>query len=152
MRTTGRYWWMTVFMAGLTVISSFAMTRFKVDSPEWLLWIAIIPNGFGASGVITSTLIALIGSVKVEDMAVATGSRLLGSSSFECLCAELTVICSVSYMFRTTGQVVGVGITSSISQSVLTQRLTERLKGDDAGEVCRVEIACASSETDSGLR
>jgi hypothetical protein len=66
---------MTSFMAGLAVVSSLAMTQFTVDSPDWLLWIAIVPNGFGVSGVITSTLIALIGSVKTEDMAVATGSK-----------------------------------------------------------------------------
>ena len=51
-------------------------------------------------------------------------------------------------MFRTTGQVVGVGITSSISQSVLTQRLTERLEGEDAAEVCRIAMAYASVESD----
>jgi hypothetical protein len=75
MRATGRYWWMTVLMAALGAASSFAMTRFNPDTPEWFLWIAIVPNGFGVSGLITSTLIALIGSVKSEDMAVATGSE-----------------------------------------------------------------------------
>ncbi|KAG7528342.1 hypothetical protein FFLO_06219 [Filobasidium floriforme] len=114
MRATGKYWWMTSFMAGLAVVSSLAMTQFTVDSPDWLLWIAIVPNGFGVSGVITSTLIALIGSVKTEDMAVATG---------------------ISYMFRTTGQVIGVGITSSIAQSILTKQLTRTLTGPDASEI-----------------
>jgi hypothetical protein len=43
---------------------------------------------------------------------------------------------AVSYMFRTTGQVIGVGITSSIAQSVLTKQLTRTLTGPDASEVC----------------
>lgn len=74
MRATGKYWWMTVFMACLGLASSLIMTTFTTKTPDWLLWIGIVPSGFGMSGVVTSTLIALIGSVKREDMAVATGS------------------------------------------------------------------------------
>lgn len=77
MRSTGKYYTLTAFMASLTVLSSLIMTTLKPDTPEWVLWCAIFPNGFGTSGVITSTLIALIGSVGREDMAVATGSESL---------------------------------------------------------------------------
>jgi hypothetical protein len=132
MRATGKYWWMTAFMALLALLSSLAMTQLRQDSPEWFLWIAIIPNGFGVSGLITSTLIALIGSVKREDMAVATGSK--NRSSLHTIFTRLTLPV-VSYMFRTTGQVLGVSLASSIAQSVLTKRLVENLKGPDASKV-----------------
>jgi hypothetical protein len=55
-------------------------------------------------------------------------------------------------MFRTTGQVVGVGITSSIAQSVLTRKLTDRLTGDDAGKVSILDrpVDRRARETDKG--
>lgn len=75
MRHTGRYWWLTAFMAALTLASCVAIATFDIQTPEWLLWTAIAPHGFGVSGVITSTLIALIAAVDHADIAVATGSE-----------------------------------------------------------------------------
>lgn len=65
----------------------------------------------------TSVLIALIASVDRKDMATATG---------------------LSYLFRYCGQVVGVAISSSLLQSVLTSELKSRITGEGAAEVSRI--------------
>jgi hypothetical protein len=64
-----------------------------------------------------------------EDMAVATGSKLLGL-----LVAGLLIPCVVTYLFRTTGQVVGVSLSSTILQAVLLQKLRERIQGPGSSE------------------
>ncbi|KAJ3566016.1 hypothetical protein NP233_g7272 [Leucocoprinus birnbaumii] len=72
------------------------------------------PQGFGMASFITSTLIAMIAGVYREDMAVATG---------------------ITYLFRTTGQVLGVSLSGAILQGVLVQRLRIRISGPDADQI-----------------
>lgn len=60
-------------MAASALLSMSIIATFSTHTPSWLLWVAIVPSGFGMSGVITSTLIALIACVRKEDIAVATG-------------------------------------------------------------------------------
>lgn len=74
----------------------------------------------------------MIASVVKEDLAVATGSECPGSCA--CLPANLRV-CLVTYLFRTTGQVLGVSLSGALLQSVLTSRLRQRITGPDAFEV-----------------
>ena len=42
---------------------------------------------------------------------------------------------AVSYLFRTTGQVLGVAVSSTITQSLLAKHLRERIIGSEAEEV-----------------
>ena len=42
----------------------------------------------------------------------------------------------VTYLFRTTGQVIGVSLSGALLQSVLTSKLRERIHGPDAVSVC----------------
>ncbi|KAJ9127491.1 hypothetical protein QFC24_000900 [Naganishia onofrii] len=114
MRHTGKYYWLTVSMAGSAFLSMIVISTFTTKTPEWVLWLAIVPSGFGISGLVTSTLIALIAVVRKEDIAVATG---------------------VSYMFRTTGQVLGVSLSAALTQSVLTKKLSQGIKGHHASEI-----------------
>lgn len=109
---TGLYKIVVFVSSGLLVLSSTLML-FKLDSPlhEWL---DIIPNGIGFSASSTALLIALIASVEKKDMAVCTG---------------------LSYLFRYTGQVIGVAISGAILQSVLTRELNTRMLGDGAAEL-----------------
>ena len=75
MRRTGKYYWLTMSMGAAALLSMTVIATFTTKTPQWLLWLAIVPSGFGVSGIITSTLIALIACVKKEDIAVATGGR-----------------------------------------------------------------------------
>ncbi|KAF5363586.1 hypothetical protein D9756_000549 [Leucocoprinus leucothites] len=69
---------------------------------------------FGMASFITSTLIAMIAGVYREDMAVATG---------------------ITYLFRTTGQVLGVSLSGAVLQGVLLQRLRARITGPGADKI-----------------
>ncbi|KAJ2916490.1 hypothetical protein MD484_g3925, partial [Candolleomyces efflorescens] len=70
--------------------------------------------GLGMAGFITSTLIAMIAAVYRPDMAVATG---------------------ITYLFRTTGQVLGVSLSGAVLQAVLLARLRGRIQGPDAEQL-----------------
>ncbi|CCM01688.1 uncharacterized protein FIBRA_03752 [Fibroporia radiculosa] len=84
------------------------------NTPSFDLWFDIVPQGLGMSSVITTTLIAMIASVAKEDLAVATG---------------------ITYLFRTTGQVLGVSLSGALLQAVLHRKLRERITGPDAIEI-----------------
>jgi len=66
------------------------------------------------ASVITTTLIALISCVTKEDVAVATG---------------------LTYLFRTTGQVLGVSISGTLLQGVLLSKLRQRIHGPNAEQL-----------------
>ncbi|KAH9816450.1 major facilitator superfamily domain-containing protein [Melampsora americana] len=77
-------------------------------------WISIVPIGFGFASVATSLLVGLMASVTTEEMATAT---------------------ALTYLFRYTGQVVGVAISGAILQNVLVQELTKRITGPGSLEI-----------------
>lgn len=58
--------------------------------------------------------VALISAVSRADMAAATG---------------------MSYLFRYTGQVTGVAMSSAVMQSMLSSQLKKRITGPNAAEV-----------------
>jgi hypothetical protein len=80
---------------------------------------------------------ALIGSVDHEDMAVATGSRF---KTFNPLTGFTKPRLVVSYLFRTSGQVLGVSLTGALAQSILREELRERIHGPGAEEVRRLQF------------
>jgi len=96
------------------VISNGMMALWNESTSNLHLWGDVVGTGFGNSAVITSTLIAIIAAADREDLAVATG---------------------ISYLFRTTGQVIGVSLSGALLQSLLVKHLRERITGPDAAEV-----------------
>jgi hypothetical protein len=72
---------------------------------------------------------AMISNVTKEEMAVATGSE------YNIFFGSLPDLFPVTYLFRTTGQVLGVSLSGALLQAVLTHQLRERLHGSDAAEV-----------------
>ena len=76
----------------------------------------------------------MIAGVYKEDMAVATGSKLLQTLVSGCLIPS-----AVTYLFRTTGQVVGVSLSHTILQAVLLQKLRARIKGPGSSEASQDE-------------
>jgi hypothetical protein len=76
----------------------------------------------------------MIAGVYREDMAVATGSECDGRpapmETFEFRC-----ITAVTYLFRTTGQVLGVSLSGAVLQSVLLRKLRQRITGPGSLEV-----------------
>ncbi|KAF8313424.1 vacuolar amino acid permease [Clavulina sp. PMI_390] len=116
MRATGKYWWLNVGGCASSLFACILLSRWNDNTGTFELWFDIIPSGFGMSSVVTSTLIALISSVSREDMAVATG---------------------ISYLFRTTGQVLGVSMSGALAQSILRTQLRSRINVPNADELIR---------------
>ncbi|KAI9001206.1 vacuolar amino acid permease [Trametes punicea] len=114
MRRTGKLYSLTLCSCLLTVIAASLVAMWNDDSATYHLWFDVVPQGFGMASVITTTLIAMIASVSREDVAVATG---------------------ITYLFRTTGQVIGVSLSGALLQAILTAKLRERIHGPHAVEV-----------------
>lgn len=98
----------------MTIVAATNIIFWTDSTSTFHLWFDIVPQGFGMASVITTTLIAMIASVAKEDMAVATG---------------------ITYLFRTTGQVLGVSLSGALLQAVLTRKLRERITGPGALEM-----------------
>jgi hypothetical protein len=81
----------------------------------------------------------MIAAVPREDMAVATGSKLFRSFVFQ---ATKTLSRQVTYLFRTTGQVLGVSLSGAILQAVLLQKLRQRIQGPGSGAVRPHKFHC----------
>lgn len=113
-RGTGKLYTLTLVSASLGIISSLSVALWDVKTPELRFWLDLIPCGFGVASMITSTLIAMISNVTREDMAVATG---------------------ITFLFRTTGQVLGVSLSGALLQAVLTTQLRKRITGPNAFEI-----------------
>jgi MFS family permease len=76
------------------------------NTSPWHLWLDIVFQGFGMASLITTTLIAMIASVKRSDVGVSIG---------------------VTYLFRTTGQVLGVSLSGALLQATLASKLRQRI-------------------------
>ncbi|KAG8691018.1 hypothetical protein FRC11_007428 [Ceratobasidium sp. 423] len=114
MRKTGKLYWLTLSSATLVLLSATLISFWNKSTHQLHLWFDIIFGGFGMSSLITSTLIALIASVDKKDYAVATG---------------------ISYLFRTTGQVLGVSLSGALIQAVLVSSLRKGIQGPDAENI-----------------
>ncbi|KAJ3864896.1 major facilitator superfamily domain-containing protein [Lentinula novae-zelandiae] len=114
MRRTGKLYKLTLCSGLMCILASVSVVFWNENTSPFHLWIDIVPQGFGMASLITTTLIAMIAGVLKEDMAVATG---------------------ITYLFRTTGQVLGVSISGAIFQAVLLQKLRLRIQGPGSAEI-----------------
>ncbi|KAH0494277.1 hypothetical protein TgHK011_000902 [Trichoderma gracile] len=113
-KRTGRFYWPTVASFGVLflsmvplVVSVWLRSLFGVNS-------AFVVSAAGNGAGITTILIALLANAATEDSAVA-------------------IACS--YLFRSLGSSVGVGISSAVLQQVLREQLSSRIGDDDAGRI-----------------
>ncbi|KAI0003006.1 vacuolar amino acid permease [Russula compacta] len=114
MRRTGKLYTLTLLSALCTLYASTMVAMWNDNSSKWHLWSDLIPQGFGMASLVTTTLIALISCVSKTDVAVATG---------------------LSYLFRTTGQVLGVSLSGALLQGILLSKLRQRIHGPNAEEL-----------------
>lgn len=123
MRHTGRFYLLTLFSTSVPTVGLLSLTQLNSNSPEFLKWGSITPVGFGMGATTTCALIALIAHVQRHDVAVSTAA---------------------SYLFRYTGQVVGVATSGAVLQWCLTKELQRRILGDGASEVSAFSKISAS--------
>ncbi|CCF53325.1 hypothetical protein NDA11_004939 [Ustilago hordei] len=102
MARTGRYRKMLLLGGLFGFVGPLMMCFWHRGTSEFFYW-ATMPFGGAAYGsILTITLVALIASVDPKDMAAATG---------------------VTYLFRATGSVLGISLSSAILQNSLQKNL-----------------------------
>ena len=102
MARTGRYRKMLLLGGLFGFVGPLMMCFWHRGTSEVFYW-ATMPFGGAAYGsILTITLVALIASVDPKDMAAATG---------------------VTYLFRATGSVLGISLSSAILQNSLQKNL-----------------------------
>ncbi|CAK5263941.1 unnamed protein product [Mycena citricolor] len=114
MRRTGRYWKLQL-VSGLSVaLAATTVALWNDRTPEWFMLVTLAPFGYGYATMLTTTLLALIASVPRDDIPMAT---------------------SLSYLFRTTGQVLGVSLSAAVTQTLLAHQLRARITGAHADQI-----------------
>lgn len=117
LRATGKHYWLgigvvSVHTLGLVLICTLTAQPLRAAAvPAWTAFVFLFLQGFGYSGMLTTTLIAMIASAEQKWQAVIT---------------------STSYAFRSTGTVIGITIASAVFQNSLRSMvLNSHLGGDD---------------------
>ncbi|BGP19085.1 hypothetical protein JCM10213v2_007172 [Rhodosporidiobolus nylandii] len=110
---TGRYRGASAVAGLLSVVGVLLISRLTPSSPSIAKWLDIFPMGFGFNHILNTSFVALMASVPHADVPAVTG---------------------VMWLFRTTGQVVGVASTSAILQATLKPELEKRITGKGARE------------------
>lgn len=101
----------------LLLAGAIGCTTNSLDTPLWLPMIYLGAIAFATGAMLVVTLVAFTSAVKIEEQALVT---------------------SLSYVFRSTGSVLGVAIGSAVYQSVLEHALWARLGTiDDAADIIR---------------
>ncbi|KAK9460155.1 major facilitator superfamily domain-containing protein [Lipomyces oligophaga] len=114
MRAKGRYYTIAMISAVLYIIGTGMVSTVAVDTPMFVIIAYTFLPGVAYGSLLTITLIALIAAVPHEFQAVTT---------------------SIQYGFRGTGSTLGVAISTSIYQNVLSRSLHARVFGSDAESI-----------------
>ncbi|ORX55062.1 MFS general substrate transporter [Hesseltinella vesiculosa] len=118
MARTGEYQRLTIFGSTLCVASMIGYASWSPSTSSTILILTTLTDGLSLGMVLTTTLIAMLSCVGAKEMATIT---------------------SMSYLFRSTGGVIGISITSAIFQGLIKAMLLERITGPDAAQY--IEIA-----------
>lgn len=103
MNKTGRYRIYMNLAAGILVVAPVLAYTLEADRAIWAQYLFFVPGGFGFGALLTTTLIALLSAIKPDEMASATGT---------------------SYLFRSTGSIVGISASNNVLNALLADRLT----------------------------
>lgn len=106
MRKTGKYYNLGVAAGILTTIGVFSLIPLSADTPGWLQYTMLFVPGAGYAAMLTVSLLALISAVSNEEQATAT---------------------SIQYAFRGVGSTLGVSLSSTIFQAVISKWLPMKL-------------------------
>ena len=117
MRWTGRYYILSVIIQYIFIAANIMTSSFTLTTATWISLVAFFFVGIGYSGMLTTTLLALISAIEHKEQAVIT---------------------SASYVFRSTGSAIGITIASAVFQNILKLRLWTRFGDrDDAAEMIK---------------
>ena len=114
---TGKYQYLLWSILVLMLVGAIASCTVTLETSLWLPRVYLGLVGLASGGVLIVTLLALLSSVNPSEQAVIT---------------------SISYIFRSTGSVVGLCVASAVYQQVLEKDLWARLGGiSNAAEIVR---------------
>ncbi|KAI9313859.1 major facilitator superfamily domain-containing protein [Dichotomocladium elegans] len=115
---TGEYRRFLIFSSGLSLLSMILYSLWTPETSFCIVIPSLMIDGFSSGAIVTAALVAMLSCVDQQEMATIT---------------------SMSYLFRSTGAVIGISATSAIFQGVVKSVLTERITGPDAEKI--IEIA-----------
>ncbi|KAI9647417.1 hypothetical protein NHQ30_003802 [Ciborinia camelliae] len=109
-KSTGRFYKLGVASQLIYLLGMAFICTFTLQTPAWppYVWFCVINIGYGIT--LTTTILALLSSVKAKDQAVIT---------------------SALFAFRSTGTVLGISIAGLTFQNVLGKLLWEKLGAID---------------------
>ncbi|KAJ3208860.1 hypothetical protein HDU67_006505 [Dinochytrium kinnereticum] len=120
---TGNYQLFTrLSVVAMVAAEILILLRWNIHTGEGEYLPYLVVDGFGFGSVLTTTLVAMLAAVSQRDMAVGS---------------------AMTYLFRSTGAVLGVSMSQAALQSVLKTELYRRFTGPDAERI--VEIARKSA-------
>ncbi|KAF8061819.1 major facilitator superfamily domain-containing protein [Lyophyllum atratum] len=114
MHRMGRYKTINFIFGLFPFVGASLIANLHKDSSPYLMWLSILPVGFGNAVILQTMFIALLVHLPESQLAVGTG---------------------FGQLFRGIGQVSGVAISSAIFQSNLDTELRRRIHGPDADEL-----------------
>ncbi|KAI8342507.1 major facilitator superfamily domain-containing protein [Chlamydoabsidia padenii] len=118
MNRTGEYKYYLTFVSVMQLASMVCYSTWSTTTSTYIMYPCLFADGFSTGSIITTVLIAMLSCVETKDMATMT---------------------SVSYLFRSTGGVIGLCASQAIFQGVVNILLTEQIKGPDSQEI--IDIA-----------
>ncbi|WVQ62051.1 uncharacterized protein L199_000185 [Kwoniella botswanensis] len=121
-RHTKKYYWLNFWSGFMGLVGAILISMWNRESSEWMLWTNLSFTSFAMGAVTTLTIVALIADVGHEHVAIAT---------------------SLSYVFRTIGQVLGVALSGALAQAILQKELSKRITGPGAEEALHAVFLCA---------
>ncbi|WVW79815.1 hypothetical protein I302_101785 [Kwoniella bestiolae CBS 10118] len=109
-KKTLHFKWLTVINCAGPVISMALFVTLRENSSWAAQWLSVVPMGIGFSGLLTLTLVGMLNSVAIDEIATATG---------------------FVFVWRSLGQVFGVGLSSAVFQASLASQLERRFKSPE---------------------
>ncbi|BFZ55831.1 hypothetical protein PYCC9005_002872 [Savitreella phatthalungensis] len=117
MARAGKYYTILVVFGLIYMLGSvFTAVSLNLNTPSWQEYAFMLPLGLGFGGQNTALLIALLTSLLPGEMASATGS---------------------SYLFRSTGSILGISASSSMLNVLLLSKLSHFLPADSVDAIRR---------------
>lgn len=116
MKKTGKYKWLNRFILVLMLLGTLIMVASCANgSPLWPSVVGLAVMGLAIGGELVVTLLSSIAAIKPEEQAVVT---------------------SLTYVFRSTGSVVGLAAASAVYQAALETDLWTKIGDlDDAADI-----------------
>ncbi|SCZ95922.1 BZ3500_MvSof-1268-A1-R1_Chr8-1g09884 [Microbotryum saponariae] len=108
---TGRYWLSGLIVSVIGALSIYSTLSLRPSSPELFKWLLVVPFGFALSFSLSATYAAMMAFIPPSQISIVTGA---------------------TWLFRSSGQIIGVGVSSAVFQGLLVTALRKEITGPEA--------------------